>query len=108
MAITLTTNAARHVEKMLQKHADAIGLRLGTRKSGCTGFAYVVDYANSVENDDIVFESNGIKIIVDQASLGNIQGTEIDFVRTNLLNEGFEFRNPNVKDMCGCGESFSV
>ena len=108
MAITLTANAARHVEKMLQKHASAVGLRLGTRKSGCTGFAYVVDYAETVENDDIVFESNGIKIIVDKDSLGNIQGTEIDFVRTNLLNEGFEFRNPNVKDMCGCGESFSV
>ena len=74
MAITLTTNAARHVEKMLQKHASAVGLRLGTRKSGCTGFAYVVDYAETVENDDIVFESNGIKIIVDKDSLGNIQG----------------------------------
>ena len=108
MAITLTESAARHVQKMLSERQQGIGLRLGTRKSGCTGFAYVVDYADVIEQSDEVFESNGVKIVVNTKSLPLLDGMTLDFVRENVLNEGFEFINPNVKDMCGCGESFSV
>ena len=108
MTIELTEAAARHVAGQLAKRGKGEGLRIGTKKSGCTGFAYVVDYADAVEPGDHVFESHGVKVVVDDKSLPNIDGMVVDFVKTNLLNEGFEFRNPNIKDMCGCGESFSV
>ena len=108
MAIELTENAARHVESMLARRGAGMGLRVGARKSGCSGFAYEVDYADAVKNDDVVFESHGVKVVVSAESLPYLEGMEIDFVRTNVLNEGFEFRNPNVKTMCGCGESFGV
>lgn len=108
MAIQLTENAARHVQKMLDGRPGSIGLRLGTRKSGCTGFAYEVDYADSVGEDDRVFESHGIRVVVDSDSLPMLDGMTIDFGKTNILNEGFDFINPNIKEMCGCGESFSV
>jgi iron-sulfur cluster assembly protein len=108
MAVELTEGAAAHVARELAKRGDAEGLRVGTKKSGCTGFAYVVDYADSIGPDDQVFESHGVKVVVDSGVLPQLDGMTIDFVKTNLLNEGFEFRNPNVKDMCGCGESFSV
>ena len=108
MAIQLTESAAQHVSAMLAKHEGSIGLRLGTRKSGCTGYAYVVDYADDIAPDDKLFESHGVTVVVDGKSLPNIDGMEVDYVRNNLLNEGFEFRNPNVTEACGCGESFSV
>jgi iron-sulfur cluster assembly protein len=108
MSIELTTAAAQRVKGMLDKRGHGLGLRLGTRKSGCSGFAYVVDYADEIGTDDVVFESQGVKVVVDKGSLPALEGMEIDYVRSNLLNEGFEFRNPNVKDTCGCGESFSV
>jgi iron-sulfur cluster assembly protein len=108
MAVLLTDNAARHVAEMLRKRGQGIGLRVATRKSGCTGFAYVVDYADHLGPEDSVFESHGVKVVVDPASLAQIDGMEVDFVKTSLLNEGFEFRNPRVKATCGCGESFSV
>ncbi|GAB0149640.1 iron-sulfur cluster assembly accessory protein [Marichromatium gracile] len=108
MAVTLTEAAARHVSRMIEQRGQGVGLRVATRKSGCSGFAYEVDYADAVAPTDQVFESHGIKIVVDDQSLAHIDGTEIDFVRSSLLNLGFEFRNPNVKDQCGCGESFSV
>ena len=108
MAVQLTESAARHVLSMLDKRGAGVGLRVGTRKSGCTGFAYVVDYADEVAPEDVVFESHGVQVVVDGGFLEQTAGTEIDFVKNNLLNEGFEFRNPNVRDMCGCGESFSV
>jgi len=108
MAVTLTDTAANHVANMLSKRGHGFGLRIGTKKSGCTGFAYVVDYADEVNDDDRVFESHGVKVVVDDASLERIDGMEVDFVKSSLLNEGFEFRNPNIKDQCGCGESFSV
>ncbi|MCA1804875.1 MAG: iron-sulfur cluster assembly accessory protein, partial [Xanthomonadaceae bacterium] len=82
--------------------------RLGTRKSGCSGFAYIVDYADQAQEDDLVFESHGVKVLVDKKSLLALDGTEVDYIRTNAINQGFEFRNPNIKDACGCGESFSV
>ena len=108
MAITLTPSAGEHVRKMLGQHDRALGLRLGTKKSGCTGFAYVVDYADEIDPADHVYESYGVKVVVDDESLMQLEGMVIDFVKTNQLNQGFEFRNPNVKDMCGCGESFSI
>ena len=108
MAVALTESAARHVESMLAKRGSGVGLRLGTKKSGCTGFAYIVDYADEVNENDLVFESHGVKVIVDPDSMSMVDGTEIDYVTNNILNQGFEFKNPNVKDMCGCGESFSV
>jgi len=108
MAVTLTDSAASHVSHMLAKRGHGLGLRIGTKKSGCTGFAYVVDYADDLGDDDQIFESHGVKVVVDQSSLDQIDGMEVDFVKSSLLNEGFEFRNPNIKDQCGCGESFSV
>ena len=108
MSINLTENAADHVKKMLEQLQHGIGLRLGTKKSGCTGFAYVVDYADTVEENDRVFDSRGIKVVVDTRSLPMLDGLTLDFVRENVLNEGFEFINPNVKEQCGCGESFNV
>ncbi|MGD9000675.1 MAG: iron-sulfur cluster assembly accessory protein [Granulosicoccaceae bacterium] len=108
MSVALTEGAARHVEMMLGKRGHGVGLRLGTRKSGCTGFAYVVDYADTVDDSDVVFESHGVKVVVDKQSLPRLDGLEVDYVKQSVTNQGFEFRNPNVKDMCGCGESFSV
>lgn len=108
MAIQLTDNAAGHVKSMLSRREGAIGLRLGTRKSGCSGFAYVVDYAQRVDDSDSLFESNGVKIVVDTGSLPMLDGMTVDYVKANMLNEGFEFINPNIRDQCGCGESFNV
>lgn len=108
MAVELTEIAAKHVAREIEKRGSGEGLRVGTKKSGCTGFAYVVDYADEIGSDDHVFESFGVKVVVADESIQQIDGMTIDFVKTNLLNEGFEFRNPNIKDMCGCGESFSV
>jgi iron-sulfur cluster assembly protein len=108
MAVTLTQAAARHVAGMLDKRGSGVGLRVGTKKSGCSGYAYQVDYADAIDDADQVFESHGVRVVVDPASLARIDGMEIDFVRQSLLNQGFEFRNPRVKDTCGCGESFNV
>lgn len=108
MAVTLTDAAATHVAGMLTKRGHGVGLRIGTKKSGCTGYAYEVDYADEVGNDDLVFDSHGVKVVVDKTSLERIDGMEVDFVKASLLNQGFEFRNPKVKNTCGCGESFGV
>jgi iron-sulfur cluster assembly protein len=107
MAITLTEPAAVHVKAFLAKRGKGVGLRLGVRTSGCSGLAYKLEYADVVNPEDRTFESHGIKIVVDPKSLAFLDGTELDFAREGL-NEGFKFRNPNVKDQCGCGESFNV
>ena len=107
VAITLTDNAAERVQNFLARRGSGIGLRLGIKKTGCSGFAYVVNYADSVENDDVVFDSGNVKVIVDKTSLEIIDGTEVDYVREGL-NEAFRFRNPNAKGECGCGESFNI
>jgi iron-sulfur cluster assembly protein len=107
MAITLTDSAAERVRKMLDSRGKGEGLRLGVRTSGCSGFAYVLDFADSVGSADRVFETGGVKVIVDADSLEYIDGTELDYTKEGL-NEGFTFHNPNIKDECGCGESFSV
>jgi len=108
MAVTLTDAAATHVANMIEKRGQGVGLRIGTKKSGCSGWAYFVDYADELVDGDQVFESHGVKVVVDPQSLGRIDGMEVDFVKSSLLNQGFEFRNPNVKNECGCGESFGV
>jgi iron-sulfur cluster assembly protein len=108
MAVTLTEAAAQHVAKMLSQRGTGVGLRLGTKKSGCTGFSYTVDYADLIEADDRVFDSHGVKVVIAASNLEHIDGMEVDFVKNNALNQGFEFRNPKVKDTCGCGESFSI
>ena len=107
MAVSLTRSAAERVRSYLARRGHGIGLRVGVKRTGCSGFAYVVDYADSVENDDIVFDDGEVKVVVDNESLSLIDGTEVDFVKEGI-NEAFKFRNPNVKGECGCGESFSV
>ncbi|MCP4697462.1 MAG: iron-sulfur cluster assembly protein IscA [Gammaproteobacteria bacterium] len=107
MSITLTDAAAKHVQKNLMKRGKGIGLRLGVKTSGCSGMAYILEFADAAGEHDQVFESHDLKIIVDAKSLVYIDGTELDFAREGL-NEGFRFNNPNTKDECGCGESFSV
>jgi iron-sulfur cluster assembly protein len=107
MSISLTTAAADRVRAFLARRGHGVGLRVSVKKTGCSGFAYVVNYADDIAADDIVFEDRGVKVIVDKASLGYIDGTEVDFVKQGL-NEAFRFRNPNVKGECGCGESFTV
>jgi len=107
MSITLTPAAADRVRHFLTERGHGVGLRLGVRKTGCSGFAYVVNYADAIEPDDRVFDSQGVRVLVDARSLELIDGTEVDFVRQGL-NEAFRFRNPNVRGECGCGESFSV
>ncbi len=107
MAVTLTENAAERVRKFLTQRGKGEGLRLGVRNSGCSGKAYVIEYADRIEPEDIVYESHGVKVIIDPKSLIYLDGTELDYSREGL-NEGFKFNNPNVKNSCGCGESFSV
>lgn len=107
MAITLTTAAAERVRRFIAERGSGVGLRLGVRKTGCSGFAYVVNYADRINEGDQVFESGGVQVVVDSDSLKLIDGTEVDFVRHGL-NEAFRFRNPNVRGECGCGESFSI
>ncbi len=107
MAITLTETAAERVKTFLQNRGKGIGLRLGIKTSGCSGMAYVLEFIDEIADDDKVFESQGVKIVVDAKSLLYIDGTELDYGKEGL-NEGFKFNNPNVKDQCGCGESFTV
>ncbi len=107
MSISLTPSAVERVRNYLEKRGSGLGLRVGVRKTGCSGYAYIIDYADSIDEDDIVFDESGIKVIVNSESLELIDGTEVDFVKQGI-NEAFKFRNPNVKGECGCGESFSV
>ncbi len=107
MSISLTAAAADRVRTFLVRRGHGLGLRLGVKKTGCSGFAYVVNYADDLGKEDIVFEDQGVKVIVDKDSLDLIDGTQVDFVKQGL-NEAFRFRNPNVKGECGCGESFTV
>ncbi len=107
MSISLTPSALERVQSYLAKRGRGLGLRVGVRKTGCSGYAYVIDYADSIDSDDVVFDEQGVKVIVNNESLKLIDGTEVDFVKQGI-NEAFKFRNPNVKGECGCGESFSV
>ena len=107
MAITLTEKAASHLQSFLARRGKDAALRIGVRTSGCSGLAYKLEFADQVNPEDLEFESHGVKVLVDPKSLPYVDGTELDYAREGL-NEGFKFRNPNVKDECGCGESFNV
>ncbi len=107
MAISLTDSAADRVRTYLDKRDGGVGLRLGVTQTGCSGYSYVINYADQIEATDIVFEDKGVKVVVDPDALALIDGTEVDFIK-NGLNEAFSFRNPNISGECGCGESFNV
>lgn len=107
MSITLTESATDRVKTFLEKRGKGIGLRLGIKTSGCSGLSYMLEFVDTLNEDDQVFEQHGVKVIVDTKSLVYLDGTQLDFAKEGL-NEGFKFTNPNVKDECGCGESFNV
>ena len=107
MAITLSEAAAERVKAFIDNRGSGVGLRLAVKTTGCSGMAYVMEFADQVEDDDVVFEDQGVKVLINPKSLVYLDGTELDYAREGL-NEGFKFNNPNVKDMCGCGESFNV
>ncbi|NVK23518.1 MAG: iron-sulfur cluster assembly protein IscA [Gammaproteobacteria bacterium] len=107
MAITLTDSAADRVKNFLASRGKGLGLRLGVKTTGCSGLAYVLEFVDELQEGDEVFNDNGVNVIVDAKSLVYLDGTHLDYVK-NGLNEGFEFKNPNQKDECGCGESFTV
>ena len=105
--ITLTETAAKHIENFLSKRGKGEGIRLGVKTSGCSGMAYTLEFVDEVQAEDIVFEGHGVKVFVDPKSHVYLDGTELDYSKEGL-QEGFKFQNPNVKDECGCGESFHV
>ena len=107
MNIQLTPAARTRMQQFLGTHPDAAGVRFGVRKTGCSGYAYVVDIAERVAANDQVIEQDGVKLVIDDASLAFVDGTEIDFARQGL-NSAFVFRNPNSTGECGCGESFTI
>jgi len=107
MAITLSESAAKHIQKQLAKRGRGIGLRLGVKRVGCSGFAYTMDYADQAEGNDVTFDSHDAKVIIDREALSYLDGTFVDFRREGL-SESFKFDNPNVSATCGCGESFSI
>ena len=107
MAITLTEKAAKHITRYIERRGKGVGLRLGVRTTGCSGLAYQLENVDEILPEDTMFESLGVKVYVDPKSLAYLDGTELDYVREGL-NEGFKFQNPNVKDECGCGESFRI
>lgn len=107
MSISLTDSAATHVKNYLEKRGKGVGVRVGIKTTGCSGMAYTIEFADQVEDEDQVFEEKGVKVIINPKSMVYLSGTELDFTREGL-NEGFKFTNPNEKDRCGCGESFSV
>ena len=107
MAVSLSDAAARHVNRYLAKRGKGLGVRLGVKTPGCSGLAYKLEYVDEQDPGDVVFESNGVKVMIDPKSLAYIDGTELDFVREGL-HEGFKFHNPNERDRCGCGESFRI
>jgi iron-sulfur cluster assembly protein len=107
MSISLTDSAADRVRTYMLKRENSVGLRLGVTQTGCSGYSYVINYADEIDATDVVFEDKGIKVVVQPDALELIDGTEVDFVK-NGLNEAFSFRNPNISGECGCGESFNV
>jgi|TARA_B110000438_G_scaffold141112_1_gene136204 iron-sulfur cluster assembly protein len=108
MAISLTNAAVDRIKNYSsQVSENGINLRIGVKKTGCNGYAYVINYSDKIEDDDEIFIDHDIKIIVDKESLALIDGTEVDFYKEGL-NEAFRFRNPKITGECGCGESFSI
>ena len=107
MSINVSERAAQQIKKQLSKRGKGLGLRLAIKKAGCSGFAYVIDYADEIAENDRVFESHAVKIIIHADHLAVLDGIELDYTREGI-NEAFRFHNPNAKEYCGCGESFAV
>jgi iron-sulfur cluster assembly protein len=107
MTIIITEQAAKQIKKQLEKRGQGLGLKLGVKKSGCSGFAYTLDYADTLDENDTSFEQHDVKVIVNAADIAFLKGMELDYRREGI-NEAFKFNNPNVVATCGCGESFSV
>ena len=107
MTISLTENAKTHVKSVLAKQADGLGLRIGVKTTGCSGYQYVIDTATEINDQDQIIELDDVKVVIDKLSLQYLNGCELDFVKEGL-NSGFKFTNPNVQETCGCGESFSL
>ena len=105
--ITVTNTASNRIKRNLTQRGQGMGIRLGVRTTGCSGLAYVLEYVDTLAPEDTAFEQDGFVIVVDPKSLTLMDGLEVDYVRQGL-NEGFEFKNPNEKDRCGCGESFRI
>jgi len=105
--ITLTPNAAEHIRSFLTKRGKGEGIRIGVKTSGCSGMAYTLEFVDDIQPEDQVFEQDGVKVFVDPKSLVYLDGTQVDYAKDGL-QEGFKFENPNVKESCGCGESFHV
>jgi iron-sulfur cluster assembly protein len=107
MSISLTESAAKKINKQLQARGKGLGLKLGIKESGCTGFAYVLGYADELGDGDLVHEQFGVKVIINEQDMKFLDGIEVDYRREGI-NEAFKFNNPNITDSCGCGESFAV
>ena len=107
MTISVTNSALEHITEQLKTRGQGLGIRVGVNTTGCSGMAYVLEFVDKIEKGDEVFENQGVKIVVDPKSLVYLKGTQMDYVKQGV-NEGFEFKNPNAKGECGCGESFSV
>lgn len=107
MAVVLTESAAKQIQKQIEKRGKGLGLKLGIKTSGCSGFAYTIDYADELQSGESVFETFGVKVIVADENLAALDGLVLDYAKEGI-NEAFNFNNPNVKGTCGCGESFSV
>jgi iron-sulfur cluster assembly protein len=107
VAITMTAAAESHIIRHLEHRSKGIGIRLGVRTTGCSGLSYVLEFVDEKAEEDVVFECGNVQLIIDPKSLVYLDGTQLDYVKEGL-NEGFEFKNPNVKDECGCGESFHI
>ena len=105
--ITITENAAKHINSYLTKRGKGLGVRLGVKTSGCSGMAYNLEFVDEVNEDDLIFEEHGARVYIDPKSWVYLDGTQVDYTKEGL-QEGFKFENPNVKDSCGCGESFHV
>ena len=106
MAITLTDSAAERIKRFISQQGG-VGMRIGVKKTGCSGFAYVVELTEEVSESDQTFEDQGVKMVIDSGALPYLDGMQIDFTHDGL-NEGFQYDNPNVKSLCGCGESFGI
>lgn len=107
MAVVLTERAAKQIQKQINRRGQGMGLKLGVKPSGCSGFAYTIEYADELKQDESVFETFGVKVVVADENIATLHGLELDYAKEGI-NEAFKFNNPNVKATCGCGESFSI
>jgi len=107
MSVKLSSSAINQVKTQLEKRGKGVGMRLSVKKAGCSGFAYVIDFADELQDDDNVFDNNGVKVVINNSDLDFLDGMELDYTREGI-SEAFRFNNPNVKATCGCGESFTV